>query len=80
MVGYSTILQITPAGAATILVVMRCDRLLKPFNCAVPVYILRLLTAELSRIARGDSVDALLVGYVVVPPCHGCYVSNLLMA
>ena len=79
MVGSSTILEIVPAGAATILFLMHCDRLSESFNCTVTVDILRFFTAEFCRIARGDSVDALLVVYVVIPPCHICYLSNSLI-
>jgi hypothetical protein len=46
------------------------DRLLESLNYTVPVNISRLFTAKFCRIARGDSVDALLVVYVVVPPRH----------
>jgi hypothetical protein len=80
MVGYSTILKIVALGAVTISFVICCDRLSKSFNCAVPVYVLSLLAAEFCRIARGDCVDALLLVYVVVPPRHSCYLSNLLVS
>lgn len=70
MIGYSTILKIMPAAAARTLFVMHNSRLSKSFNCTVPVYISMLLAAEFCRIARGDSVYALLVVDVVAPPCH----------
>ena len=53
------------------------DRLLESLNYTAPVNISRLSTAKFCRIARGDSVDPLLVVYVVVPPRHNQLSSNL---
>ena len=56
------------ASIASLLLPISVIHLSESFNYTVPVDISRLFTAELCRIARGDSVDALLVVYVVVPP------------